>query len=101
SDYLLSAFVCFNDSDKSLPVVANAGSCIANGFNDSSNPLVTDGKYTNNTHYGMALVMLKPALRLTMQVGYGITSVGGEIPQFNSLQPFGSLQYNYHEPVIN
>ncbi|HEY7096952.1 MAG TPA: hypothetical protein VH437_09520, partial [Terriglobales bacterium] len=26
---------------------------------------------------------------------------GGETPQFNSLQPFGSLQYNYHQPLAN
>lgn len=37
-----NAFICFNDSDTSLPVVANAGSCIANGCNDSKNPLLTD-----------------------------------------------------------
>jgi len=101
SDYLQGALVCFNDSDKSLAVVANAGSCTANGFNDSSNPLLTDGKYTNTTNYGMALVMIKPVPRLTTKFGYGITSVGGQIPQFNSLQPFGTLQYNYHEPVVN
>ena len=101
SDYLQDALVCFNDSDQSLSVVANAGSCVANGFNDTGNPLLTNGKYTNNTHYGMALIMFKPVPRLTTQFGYGITSVGGQIPEFNSLQPFGSLQYNYHEPIIN
>lgn len=101
SDYLQSSFLCFNDADKSLPVVANAGSCTANGFDDSSNPLLTTGKYTNNSHYGMALVMVKPVPRVTTQFGYGITSIGGQVPQFNSLQPFGSLQSNYHEPVIN
>jgi hypothetical protein len=93
--------VCFNDSDTSLAVVANAGSCTANGFNDSKNNLLTDGIYTNNVHYGMGSVLVKPLRRVTTQVGYSITSVGGQTPQFNRLQPAGSLQYNYHQPLAN
>lgn len=101
SDYLQSGFICFNDSDTTLPTVANAGSCVANGFNDSSNPLLIDGRYTNLTHYALGAVTLKPLQRLTMQVGYSITSVSGEAPQFNSLQPLGPLSYNYHQPLTN
>jgi hypothetical protein len=101
NDYAQNALVCFNDSDTSLAVVANAGSCTANGFNDSKNNLLTDGVYTNHVNYGMGSVMVKPVRRITMQIGYSITSVGGQTPQFNSLQPFGSLQYNYHQPIAN
>ena len=101
NDTMQNAFICFNDSDTSLSVVANAGSCTANGFNDSKNPLLTNGYYTSNTHYGMGSVMFKPHARITAQVGYSITSVGGQTPQFNALQPFGSLQYNYHQPLAN
>src|SRR4051812_19629034 len=32
NDTMQNAFICFNASDTSLPVVANAGSCTANGF---------------------------------------------------------------------
>lgn len=99
NDYQQNAFICFNDSDITLPVVANAGSCTANGFNDTGNPLLTNGIYTSKTNYGMASVMLKPVSRVLVQAGYSITSVGGQTPQFNSLQPFGSLQYNYHQPL--
>jgi len=101
NDYQQTAFICFNDSDTSLPVVASAGSCTTNGYNDSGNPLLTNGIYTSRTHYGMGLVTVKPASRVSMQVGYSITSVGGETPQFNTLQPFGSLQYNYHQPLAD
>jgi hypothetical protein len=101
NDIKQNALICFNDSDTSLSVVANAGSCTANGYNDSKNPLLTDGYYTSNTHYGMGSVMFKPHARITTQVGYSITSVGGQTPQFNVLQPFGSLQYNYHQPLAN
>ena len=101
TNYQQNALICFNDSATSLPVVANAGSCTANGFDDPSNPLLTNGYYTSNINYGMASVMLKPAPWMTTQVGYSITSVDGQTPQFNSLQPFGSLQYNYHQPLAN
>lgn len=101
SDYLQSGFVCFNDSATSLATVANAGSCLVNGFDDSSNPLLIDGRYTNLTHYAFGAVVLKPFQRLTTQVGYSITSVNGQAPQFNSLQPLGPLSYNYHQPLAN
>ena len=32
-------------------------------------------------------------------LGYSIVSVGGETPLLNPLQPFGPLQYNYHQPL--
>ena len=101
NDSMQNAFICFNDSDTTLPVVANAGSCTVNGYNDSKNPLLTDGRYTNNTHYALASVMFKPITRVTAQVGYSITSTDGQTPQFNALQPLGSLQYNYHQPLAN
>lgn len=101
TNYFQSAFICFNDSDTTLTAVANAGSCVANGFNDSSNPLLIDGRYNNNTHYGMGEIMFKPVSKLTTQFGYSITSVGGQTPQLNILQPLGPLQYNYHQPLAN
>jgi len=99
NDYQQNAFVCFDNSDTTLAVVATAGSCVANGYNDSENPLLTYGSYSARTHYGMSSIMFRPLHRVTTQLGYSITSVGGETPQFNGLQPFGSLQYNYHQPL--
>jgi hypothetical protein len=101
NDTKQNALICFNDSNTSLSVVANAGNCTMNGYNDTKNPLLTNGFYTSNTHYGIGSVMFKPHARITAQVGYSITSVGGQTPQFNALQPFGSLQYNYHQPLAN
>jgi hypothetical protein len=101
NDYQQSALVCFNDADLTLPVVINAGSCTTNGFNDTKNNLLTNGYYTNSTHYGMALVMFKPIRRVTAHVGYSITSTNGQTPQFNSLQPAGTLQYNYQQPLAD
>ena len=81
-----------------LPVVTNAGSCAAI---DTGNPLLTKGYYTNNSHYGMGAVNFKPVKRVEALVGYSITNVDGATPQFNNLQPEGSLQYNYHLPLAN
>ena len=99
NDYQQNTFICFNNSDTTLSVVANAGSCTTNGYNDSNNPLLTNGIYTSKTHYAMASLTVKPVQRASIQAGYSITSVDGQTPQFNSLQPFGSLQYNYHQPM--
>jgi hypothetical protein len=101
NDSQQNALICFNDSDTSLSVVANAGSCTANGYNDSKNPLLTNGYYTSSTQYGMASVMFKPQARVTAQVGYSVSSVNGQTPQFNVLQPPGSLEYNYYQPIAN
>jgi len=46
-------------------------------------------------------VVFRPIRRVTAQLGYSIISVAGETPQFNSLQPLGSLQYNYNQPLAN
>ena len=101
SNYLQSAFICFNDSATTLPVVINAGSCVANGYNDDGNPLLTNGRYSSSTNYAMIALMFKPVPRVDLHLGYSITGVDGSTPQFNTLQPFGSLQYNYHQPVAS
>jgi hypothetical protein len=101
NDYQQNALICFNDSNTSLPVVANAGSCLANGYNDDGNPLLTNGTYLNHTHYGQTSILFKPIPRVTTQIGYSITSVSGNTPQFNLLQPLGSLDYNYQQPLAN
>ena len=99
--YQQDTIVCFNDTPPTgvtLPVVTNAGSCAAL---DAANPLLTDGYYESDTHYGMGVFLFKPVPRLTTRVGYSVTSVGGRIPQFNILQPLGSLAYNYHQPLAD
>jgi len=101
SDYMQNGLICFNDTPPAgvvLPVVTNAGDCSAN---DPANPLLTDSYYQSNTHYGMFLLMAKPISRVTTRAGYSVTSVGGRIPQFNILQPLGSLAYNYHQPLAS
>jgi hypothetical protein len=101
SDVIQNALICFNDTPPTgitLPFVANAGSCAAN---EPANPLLANSYYTNHTHFGMTAVRFNPAKRLTANLGYSITSVDGVLPQFNILQPLGSLEYKYAQPVAN
>jgi hypothetical protein len=57
--------------------------------------------YTNHTNFGMAVVRFKPAKRVMVNIGYSISSVDGSVPQFNILQPLGTVQYKYQQPVAN
>jgi hypothetical protein len=98
-----NALICFNDTPPTgviLPFVANANNNDCAG-NDTSNNLMANSYYTNHTNFGMATVRFKATKRVMANVGYSITSVDGNVPQFNVLQPLGSLQYKYQQPVAN
>jgi hypothetical protein len=100
-----NTLICFNDTPPTgviLPFVANAnGTTSFCALNDPGNPLLANSYYTNHTNFGMAAIRFKPAKRVMANVGYSITSVDGSVPQFNVLQPLGSLQYKYQQPVAN
>jgi hypothetical protein len=101
NDVIQNALICFNDTPPtgvSLPFVTNAASC---AVNEPANPLLANSFYTNHTHFGMAAVRVKPVRRVTANLGFSITKVDGSIPQFNILQPLGSSEYNYYQPVAN
>jgi hypothetical protein len=49
----------------------------------------------------MIAVRFKFDKRTTVNAGGSITNVDGSIPQFNILQPQGSAQYRYFQPVVN
>jgi hypothetical protein len=98
-----NAIICFNDTPPIgviLPFVADAANNDCAG-NDTSNNLMANSYYTNHTNFGMATVRLKPAKRVMANVGYSITNVDGNVPQFNILQPLGTVQYKYQQPVAN
>jgi hypothetical protein len=98
-----NAIICFNDTPPAgvlLPFVANAANNNCAG-NDTSNNLMANSYYTNHTNFGMATVRFKPAKRVLANVGYSISNVDGNVPQFNILQPLGTVQYTYQQPVAN
>ena len=98
-----NAVICFNDTPPvgvTVPFVSNANNNNCGG-NDTANNLMANSYYTNHTNFGMAAIRFKPEKRFTVNLGYSITSVDGSVPQFNILQPLGSLQYKYQQPVAN
>jgi hypothetical protein len=98
-----NAIICFNDTPPTgviLPFVVNANNNNCAG-NDTSNNLMANSYYTNHTNFGMAAVRFKPAKRVLANVGYSVTNVDGNVPQFNVLQPLGTVQYRYQQPVAN
>jgi len=101
NDFMQNAVICFNDTPPVgivLPVVTGATSCAAY---DPANPLLTNSYYINNNHFGLVALTIKPVKRVTTKLGYSITSVDGKVPQFNVLQPLGSLQYKYQQPLAD
>jgi hypothetical protein len=49
----------------------------------------------------MSSIRFRPGKRLTANLGLSITSVDGSIPQFDILQPLGTSQYKYQQPVAS
>jgi hypothetical protein len=101
-----NALICFNDTPPTgvtLPFVSGAttGAGTFCTTNEPANPLLNNSYYTNHTNFGMTTIRFRPEKRVTANVGYSITSVDGSAPQFNVLQPLGSLQYKYQQPVAN
>jgi hypothetical protein len=108
NDVIQNALICFNDTPPTgvgLPFVTNAALCPGPPpippATAPPNPLLANSFYTNHTHFGMIAVRFKPVKRVTANLGYSITSVDGSIPQFNILQPLGSSQYKYYQPVAS
>lgn len=68
---------------------------------ENPNPYFADSFYQNNTHFGSAMLVVKPTKRLTTRLGYSITSVDGSALTLNPLQPLGPLAFNYHQPLAS
>lgn len=54
--------------------------------------------YTNKVQFGYANLMFKPALRVTANVGYNLTSSAGFTPTLADPTILTSLGFNYHKP---
>jgi hypothetical protein len=105
NNVIQNALICFDDTPPvgvTLPFVNNAnGTTSFCAGNDPNNPLLANSYYTNHTNFGMTTVRFKPAKRVLANVGYSTTRVDGSVPQFNILQPLGTVQYKYQQPVAN
>jgi hypothetical protein len=103
NDVIQNAYVCFADTPLTgeiLPFVTGATTCPGPAPKPAA-ALMNYSYYTNHTQFGMALVRFRFDKRTTILAGGDITNVDGNIPQFNALQPLGSLEYRYYQPVAN
>jgi hypothetical protein len=112
NDVIQNSLICFSDTPPigvTLPFVTNAtspinacGNTVAGGVEVlSANPLLANSYYTNHTQFAMATVRFRFSKRTTINAGGSFTNVDGSVPQFNILQPLGTLQYKYFQPVVN
>lgn len=100
-DILQNDLICFVASGTpaagSFPgsAVGSAGACpfVAAPY------LGVGGNYTDQTHFGSAMLRVKPVKRATLSAGYSIVHNDGGFTQLNSLQPFGPLKFEYHRPL--
>ena len=101
NDMMQNAMICFADTPPTgvtLPFVTGATSCAAN---ESANPLLGNSFYRALTQFSMATVRFRFDKRTKVNLGGSITDVEGSVPQFNILQPQGSVDYKYYQPVGN
>lgn len=101
NNVIQNALICFNDAPPAgviLPFVNNAinNNCAGN---DTANNLMANSFYTNHTQFGMVAVRFRFDKRTTVSAGGNITNVDGSVPQFNILQPQGSAQYKFYQPM--
>jgi hypothetical protein len=55
--------------------------------------------YSSSSNYGSGSVFLKPIPRVTLWLGYSLTSAVGNTFIINPLSPAGPLTYRYHLPL--
>jgi LPS transport system D len=94
---LQAAFICFNGTFTPAGTVLNG--CPTFNSSNNNNPNSIRSSYDNNTHYVSSTVKVKPVKRLTAAIGYALTRSNGHETVLNALQPFGSLQFTYHQPI--
>jgi len=108
NDVMQNALICFADTPPTgvtLPFVSGATVCPGPPFVAPAtapvDPSQADSFYTNHTHFGMSAIRFKFDKRTTINAGGSVTSVDGNVPQFNILQPQETAQYRYYQPVAS
>jgi hypothetical protein len=108
NDVIQNALICFDDTPPAgvnLPFVTSATACpgpiVPPATVATTNPLLANSFYTNNTNFGMATVRFNLDKRTSANVGGSITNVDGSVPRFNILQPQGTAQYSFYQPVAS
>lgn len=99
TDALQDAYICYNGTFQPTGTVASGCPTFNSSTNNSPNLIYSN--YVNNTHYFSGTVMVKPIKKLMANIGYGVTKSDGDTTVLNSLQPLGTLQFTYHQPLAS
>jgi hypothetical protein len=99
TDALQNAYICYNGTFLAPGTVV--GACPTFSASDNNNPNWIYSNYSDNTHYFSSTVMLKQVKKVTANLGYGITRADGNTTVLNTLQPLGTLQFTYHQPLAS
>lgn len=97
---LQAAYICYNGTFLAPGTVASGCPTFdpANTA-DNPNPNWIYSKYADTMHYFNASVLVSPAKRLRMSLGYGFVKADdGGTTILNQLQPLSTLQFTYHQP---
>ena len=100
TDALQDAFICYSGTvlaPGTIPLGCPTYDPTA--VADNPNPNWLYSTYNNQTHYFHGDVMFSPTKRLHTSLGYGLTKTDGSTSILNPLQPFGPLQFTYHQPT--
>lgn len=102
SDALQNAFICYNGAILAPGTLATPCPTFdpANTA-DNPNPNWIFSAYSNTTHFAHINVTFSPMKRLHTALGYGLTKTDGSTTILNPLQPFGPLQFTYHQPTAS
>jgi hypothetical protein len=122
SDLYLQSFICFRDNFSGLSTTAYPGFSPASGYlfytpansacpfttaeatsagTNSSINLGTLAFYSSHQNFAYGDVMWSPVKRVTANLGYNATFVGGSSVFLNPLQPAGTLAFNYQKPFVS
>jgi hypothetical protein len=99
TDALQNAYLCYNGTFVASGTVLNGCPTFSAAANNNPNWIYS--RYNDNTHFFSTTIMVKPAKKLTANLGYGITRTDGDTTVLNALQPLGTLQFTYHQPLAS
>ncbi len=92
-NYLTNLNICFSETP--TPTYAATTAICPSGY------LTALSYYRNIDHFGSASFMVKPISRVTLNLGYTITSTNGSNLLLNPLAPLGPVAINYYLPTVS